>query len=293
MDDVVLTAGAMGALHVALRAVGRRSDEVVIPVPSWLDHPLYVLAAGMRPVPVAMTAEFDLDIDRIAAAFTPKTRAVLLSHPANPTGRVYGPTTWRELHDSIEAAERRFGTAITLIADEAHRDFVPTGHRSAAHEHERTIVTYSFGKWHQIQGQRVGYVAVSPRHPDRVAVREELEQWTRVLASLPSALMQSALPRLPALRHDGTWAHEARARLVDSLRGLGYDVAPGTATLFVYARTPDGLDDVEFVQRLATAGVLVLPAPVFHHAGGFRLALTASDAMMGRALDVLAATAPT
>jgi len=83
--DVVLTPGAMAALHAALHACGRPGDEVVIPTPCWLDYPLYVRATNRRAVCVPLAAEsFDLDIEAIAAALTRRTCAILLANPANP-----------------------------------------------------------------------------------------------------------------------------------------------------------------------------------------------------------------
>ena len=90
--------------------------------------------------------------------------------------------------------------------------------------------------------------------------------------------MQRALPRLLTLRQDHGWIAGWRKRLVDVLRGQGYVVTEPNATMFVYVRTPpEHHDDFEFVNHLASRRVLVLPAPVFHHSGHFRLSLTGSD----------------
>lgn len=293
--DVVLTPGAMGALHLALHAVGRPHDEVVIPVPCWLDHPLYVRAQGLVPVTVPLAPEtFALDIDAVAAAISPRTCAVLLTHPGNPTGRAYDPATLARLGAAISEAERRVGHPITLIADETHRDFMfGAVYHSAAAAHDRTLLVYSFGKYHFLQGQRLGYAAVSPRHPARDEVATELVRWTRITGlATPTALMQRALPGLLALRYDHGWLDCWRARLLDELAAQGYAVVRPDATLFAYVRTPSGLDDFAFVRALAFAGLLALPAPVFHHRGYFRLALTGSEPMLERALAILAEFAP-
>ena len=126
---------------------------------------------------------------------TNRTCAILLSHPANPTGRCYTAETLARLAAAIERAEHELGVEITVIADETHRDFVGAGRfeRAASH-HARTLIVYSFGKYHFLQGQRIGYVATSPRHPARRALATELVRWTRVLGFVtPTALMQRAL----------------------------------------------------------------------------------------------------
>ena len=282
-QDIILTPGAMAALHLALRATGAPGDEVVIPVPCWLDYPLYAHALGLTPVQVTLPAPgFELDVAAIERALTPRTAAVLLSNPSNPAGRSYPAEGFTLLASALEAAERRWGRRITLIADETHRDFTPDGlHADAATAWPATITVYSFGKYHFIQGQRIGYLAVSPRDPSREALALELVRWVRILGfCTPTALMQAAVPDLLQLRHDLGPIEHWRGLLTRELASAGYRVTPADATLFVYVATPDGVDDFEFIRRLAEVGTLALPAPVFHHRGHFRLSLTGGARML-------------
>jgi aspartate aminotransferase len=195
------------------------------------------------------------------------------------------------LRDALGSAEQRVGRPITLISDEVHRDFTAPGtFVTAAVAWPRTLVVYSFGKYHFLQGQRLGYVAVSPRHPQRREVSRELIGWTRIMGFMaPTALMQRAVPRLLELRHDGAPMRAWRSRFASELSAAGYDVAPGDGTFFLYVRTPGGdrTDDFAFVERLARTGVLTLPAPLFHHRGYFRLSLTGTPSMLERALATL------
>jgi aspartate aminotransferase len=290
-QDVILTPGAMAALQISLRAAGSPGDEVLIPVPCWLDYPLYVRHAGLEPRLVPLSAEnFELDVDAVAAALSERTCAVLLGHPGNPTGRNHHPDALALLAEVLRHGERHHGREITLIADETHRDFVAEGeYTSAAGPYERTVIVYSFGKYHFMQGQRLGYAATSPRHPDRERTRAELVAWTRIAGfATPTALMQRALPRLLTLRHDHGWLERWRSMVVDRLRSAGFGVTEPDATMFVYVRTPDGHpDDFAFLEEMATRGVLVLPAPVFHHGGHFRISLTGTEESLERGLAIL------
>ncbi len=295
-SDVVLTPGAMAGLQLALRVAGHPGDEVIIPVPCWLDYPLYVRSLGLVPVMVPMTSEtFEIDPVAVAEAISNKTCAILFSQPANPTGRSYGPVALKELAEVIDRAEQRLGCRVTLIADETHRDFVPEGgFHSPSAWWDRTLLVYSFGKYHFMQGQRLGYVAVSPRHPSRRRLAEELVLWTRITGvATPTSLMQLAVPRLLSLRYDQEWLIKWRKRFIEELSAEGYGVAPPEATMFLYVQNPSSYDDdFEFVEELAAAGLLVLPAPVFHHSGCFRLSLTGSEPMLERALSILERFAP-
>ena len=112
-------------------------------------------------------------------------------------------------------------------------------------------------------------------------------RWTRIDGiATPTALMQRALPRLLALRHDHGWLSDWRERGSSSRCAQPDTRSPSPdATMFVYVRTPPGYDDdFAFVERLAGRGLLVLPAPVFHHRGHFRLSLTGCEEMLERAM---------
>jgi aspartate aminotransferase len=289
-EDIVLTPGAMAAVHLALRVVGAPGDEVVIPAPCWLDFPLYVRFVGLVPMMVPLAElTFDLDVAAIEQVMSERTCAVLLSHPANPTGRSYPPSSLEQLSAAMQRAEARWGGKLTLIADETHRDFARPGqYASAAALFERSLIVYSFGKYHFMQGQRLGYVATSPKHPDRERVSSEMVRWTRITGvATPTSLMQQAVPRLLELHYEHAWVDEWRQRLLHELSDAGYSVVEPDATLFLYVRTPVRYRDFEFIEELASVGVLALPAPLFHHAGYFRLSLTGSEHMLERAIPIL------
>lgn len=293
-QDIVLTPGAMAALHIAIRAACGPGDDLLVPVPCWLDYPLYARYAGVTPVHVELTGpHFQLDLETIERHITARTTAILIANPSNPAGRCYSAESLAALAALLDDAERRIGHPITLLADETHRDFTEPGvHCPAARIRARTITIYSFGKYHFLQGQRIGYAAVAPSHDRRADVAEELVRWTRISGCCtPTALMQRAIPELLALKHDLRPVADARRWATTTLRQAGYDVTPADGTLFLYVRTPSGIDDFEFVHVMAARGVLVLPAPVFHHSRHFRISLTADRRALEAGIHTLAAFA--
>jgi aspartate aminotransferase len=282
--DVILTPGAMAALATVFRALG--GGEVVVVTPCWMDYPLYLVQLGLRPVLVPVDERtLHLDLDRLRAAIGPATRAVVLSQPANPTGIVYT----REELAALAAILREHDPQPVLVSDECHRDIASQPPPSPIEVYDETCVVYSFGKSLLAQGQRIGYVAVSPRISSGRAVGQLLERTCRMLGfCTPTALMQLAIRKLLARQPRGLAAIDARrARIVAALHASGYDLVPPDATFFVYPRSPDP-DDVAFTRRLAARGLLVLPSALFHHTGHFRLSLTATDEMLDNAVRVLA-----
>ena len=288
----------MAALNIVFRSLRSEGsngggDEVIVITPCWMDYPLYLAQLGMRAVPVPVDSRtLHLDLDAIRRALTPRTRAVILSQPANPTGVLYTREELRELANLLRADARV--EPPLLISDECHRDIraAGTAFTSPLECYPRTVIVHSFGKSLGMQGQRIGYAAVSPEMKHARQYAALLAQLCRAMGyCTPTALMQLALPRLLELRPDLSRADARRARVVAALREGGYDLVEPEATFFLYPRAPGG-DDVAFAERLAARGVLVLPSSVFHHAGHVRLSLTASDAMLDRALPVLIEMGP-
>lgn len=291
--DIIMTPGAMAALSILFRAVrgDEPAGEVVVITPCWMDYPLYLVEIGLRPVFVPVDPlTLRLDLERIRDAVGPRTRAVVLSQPANPTGIIY---TRDELVE-LAALLRQLDRPPLLISDECHRDVrgddVPLV--SPIEVYDETCIVYSFGKSLLMQGQRIGYIAVSPRISGGRAGAALLERICRMMGfCTPTALMQLAVRKLLTVRPPQLAAMDGRrARAAAALRDAGYELVAPQATFFLYPRSPDP-DDFAFAERLADRGVLVLPSQLFHHVGHFRISLTATDAMLDAALRALGGVA--
>lgn len=279
---MVLTPGAMGALSAVFRWLGERGGNVVIPVPTWLDHPLYAAMHGLTPRLLPTRApEFGLDLDAIARAIDGETRAIVLTHPGNPTGSLLGADALRALADLLH------GRQTIVVSDECHRDYVFGGDvfEPAVRYIPRTITIYSYGKRFMAQGQRLGYAAVSPALEGEAA--DELILRARALGiATPTALMQRALPDLERLAPATGRIGARRAHVVERLRRAGVETASGRATMFVYARAPRS-DAWAATEALADQGVVVCPAPLFHGEGWVRLTTSTTDAMLERGLTAV------
>jgi aspartate aminotransferase len=286
---VVMTPGAMSALNVVFRAVRRddQENEIVVVTPCWLDYPLYLAHLGIRPrfVPVQPTT-LRLDLDGLARALSPHTRAVVLSQPANPSGLLYGD----EELGALARILRESAAEPLLISDECHRDVVFGRARfvSPAEHYDATCIVHSFGKSWFMQGQRIGYAAVSPNMPEALAFADRLVAFCRIMGhATPTALMQLAVRDLVGRKPAFDAIARRKERAAHALQRVGYRLADSCATYFLYPEVPGGGDDVAFCDALASRGVLVLPSALFHHRGHFRLSLTADDAQTERALEIL------
>lgn len=288
--DICLTAGATAALHVAIRSVTDGDAEVVVPVPCWIDHMLYVAVQGATPVTVPLASgDFRLDVPALVQRIGSRTRAVLLTNPGNPSGTAVSRADLEALGTALQDAEAVTGLPITVISDETHCDHVPAASFCPASEViARCLTVHSFGKINRLHGQRIGYVAVSPNHPEREAVQGDLVRWCRALAAVPTSLMQEALPGLLALEHDLGPIDERLVALRSGLEELGLDYSSSDGPPYTYVRRPSWApDDAALVADLAARGLLVMPASVFGHEGWFRVSVTGSAAQVASTLEVL------
>ncbi|MFC9285743.1 aminotransferase class I/II-fold pyridoxal phosphate-dependent enzyme [Streptomyces sp. NPDC057052] len=289
--DVLLTPGATAALSVVLAALFRPGDEVIVPVPCWMDNILYLRRRGLRPVPVACGTDGRLDVAALARAIGPDTAGVLISQPVCPTGVLHSVGELAALAEVLGAARTRHGRTLVLISDEVHRDqtWDTAPFTSPVQVYPDTVSLYSFGKAWSLQGQRTGYAAFGPALDGRTDVLARAERALRSLGfCAPTALMQRLVVELADLTPECGPLHRDQLLLRGTLDRLGYTTVPGQATGFVYARCPAGTDDWTFVSRLARHGVLAMPSSLFHEPGAFRLALNVGPerlADVGRGLE--------
>ena len=281
--DVSLTTGAFGGLASTLRAVLDPGDEVIYLSPPWFFYVPMILANGAKAVRVKITPpEFELPVDGIEQAITPRTRAIILNSPHNPSGRIFQPDELRRLARVLNNAPR----PIYMLSDEAYSRIIYDSREfhSPLHYYDRSFLIYTYGKTLIAPGQRIGYVAISPSMPEREEIRQALWVSQVVTAfAFPNALMQYAMGDLEKASIDVGALERRRDRVVRGLKAMGYETVTPEATFYVMVRSPMS-DDVAFTSRLAREKVFVLPGKIFELPGWFRISLTGNDAMVERAM---------
>jgi aspartate aminotransferase len=291
--DIALTAGAFAAISVALRLVLDAGDEAIYSEPAWFCYEPMLLAADAVPRKIALKSpSFDLDLDAIDAAITPRTRLVIVNTPHNPTGRIYGREILAALAERLERASKRIGRRIFLLSDEPYRRirFDARPFVSPAAVYPWTLVSYSYGKVLLAPGQRLGYLAISPLMPaiDRQALRDAMFTAQMSLGwCFPNAVMQYALPELDKLSIDIQALARRRDALTAALTKAGHTVLPPEGTFYLWARWASRDPERQW-NALADRGVFVMPGSLMNARDYFRVSLTASDEMVARAVPVFA-----
>ncbi|HZK48683.1 MAG TPA: pyridoxal phosphate-dependent aminotransferase, partial [Thermoleophilia bacterium] len=204
-DNIVMTSGAGGALNVIFKAILDAGDEVLVPRPYFVEYGSYVDNHGGVLRLVDTNPDFSLDLDGISAAITPKTRAVILNSPNNPTGRIYPEGTVRELGRLLERKGAETGRIIFLIADEPYRKIVygDTAVPSLMAAYKNTILATSYSKDLSLSGERIGFVAAGSGIRDIQKLMGGLVLANRILGFVNApALMQRAVARLQGVHVD-------------------------------------------------------------------------------------------
>ena len=291
-EDILLTNGAFAALAVALSVAMDPSDEVIFISPPWFFYESLIAAAGGVPVRVKVQpGSFDLDLEAIAAALTPRTSAIIINSPNNPTGVIYSSETLTALGALLRDASARHSRPITLLSDESYSRILFDGqpfHSPTAY-YPNSLLIYTYGKTLLTPGQRIGYIALPPDLPERQRMREAVYT-AQIMAgyAFPNALLQHALPELEDVSIDLAHLQHKRDWMVSALRQMGYELHVPQGTFYLLPRSPLA-DDWAFAERLAEKKILVLPGVMVEQPGYFRISLTANDEMIEQALPGFAA----
>jgi aspartate/methionine/tyrosine aminotransferase len=279
-----VTSGSSGALVLALMALVDRGDEVILFEPAFVMYRPLVEFLGGRAVAIDTSPSFRIDVDSVAAAITPATKAILLNTPANPTGFVADADTVRDL----AALGERHG--VTLISDELYRSYCyDAPFASPALHSERVVVIDGFSKSHAMTGWRVGWVHGPKEIIDACTM---LQQYTFVCA--PHVGQWAALAALDAAMDlPLAECRRKRDRLMAGLRGHYEFVQPGGA-FYLYPQAPGGSGRAFAARAAEDERLIVVPGSVFGAADThFRIAYTVTDHTLDRGIAALCRLAAT
>ena len=168
-QHIVMTVGAAGALNVVFKTILDPGDEVLALAPYFGEYRGYV--ANHQGVLVEVTPDMDTfqpDLEDMERKITEKTKAVIINNPVNPTGVIYSEETIQKMASILEKNQEQYGHEIFMVSDEPYRELVYDGNQVPflTKYYQNTFVTYSFSKSLSIPGERIGYIAVSPRMAD-------------------------------------------------------------------------------------------------------------------------------
>ncbi|MCC5962527.1 MAG: aminotransferase [Rhodobacteraceae bacterium] len=260
--QLAITSGCNQAFCAAIAALAGPGDAVIVPTPWYFNHAMWLDMQGITSTALPCGDDMLPDPDQAARLITPRTRAIVLVTPNNPTGTEYPATLIAAFRDLARAR------GLALVVDETYRDFL--SHDGPPHDlftdpdwDDTLIHLYSFSKSYRLTGHRVGALATSPA---RLA---EIEKFLDTVTICPTTLGQRAA--LWGLEHLGDWLAGERAEILhraqvlrDALATLPDWDLRGCGAYFAYIRHPFAMPSDHLARDLVrAAGVLLLPGTMF------------------------------
>lgn len=286
-DRVLMCVGAGGGLNVVLKSILDPGDEVVVLAPYFPEYPFYVDNHGGRMVAVPTGPGFQPDLAALEKALTPRTAAVLVNSPNNPSGAVYPQGTLDALGALLRRHGERTGRVVHLVSDEPYRRILFDGREPASvfRSSDAAVLVTSHSKDLALPGERIGMVAVGPSCPDGPGLMAAFTFANRILGFVNApALMQRAVAGLQGRSVDPGIYQATRDRLCGALAAMGYAFERPGGAFYLFPRAPGG-DDVAFVRRLLEERVLVVPGSGFGTPGHFRISYCVTDREIDGALE--------
>jgi len=286
--DVVMTVGAAGALVSFFRAVIEPGDEVITPAPYFVEYGAYCgHFGGVLKAVKSLPPTFAPDVDGIAKAITPKTRAIIVNSPNNPTGCIYELKDLQALAELVEKVNETRERPLFLLFDEPYRAFAFDGAvvPAALPLSRFACVLGSFSKTLSLAGERIGYFVANPSMPDQASLIAAVTLTTRTLGYVNAPVIgQRLASRLLDETVDLDIYDRRRKLMAKILREAGVEFEMPKGAFYFFAKSPVE-DDAVFVDALLHEKILVVPGKGFGFAGYVRLCCSVDEKIIARSAE--------
>lgn len=284
---IYMTCGAAASLTISLSAICNAGDEVITFAPYFTEYKVFTETAGARLLALPSDpATFQIDFAALEGALSPKTAAVLVNSPNNPSGVVYGRETVKKLAALLAEKSAEYGRTIYLISDEPYRELVYGGVEVPylPAYYKDTLVCYSYSKSLSLPGERIGYIFVSPQAKDAAALFLAVCGAGRALGYVCApSLFQKVIARCQGVTSDVSVYEKNRNTLLSALTSYGFTCVRPDGAFYLFVRSPEP-DANAFCEKAKQYDLLLVPGDDFGCAGYVRIAYCVSPAMIARSL---------
>ena len=277
--NLIMTVGAASGLNVILKTILNPGEEVIVFAPYFLEYGAYVRNYDGVLVEISPdTTTFQPNLAEFEQKITPKTKAVIVNTPHNPTGVVYSEETIRKLSAILEAKQKEFGTVIYLISDEPYRELAYDGVEVPylTKYYDNTVVGYSYSKSLSLPGERIGYLVI----PDEADGSEELISAATIAnrtlgcVNAPS-LIQKVVAKCVDAKTDLAAYDKNRQALYNGLKECGFECIKPQGAFYLFVKSPVA-DEKAFCEAGKKYNILMVPGSSFACPGYVRLAYCVS-----------------
>lgn len=278
--NIIMTVGAAGGINVIFKAVVNAGDEIIAFAPYFGEYRSYAANVDAKLVVVPPdTTTFQPDLDTFEKMITPKTKAVIVNTPNNPTGVVYSEDTIKKMAEILERKQKEYDRVIILFSDEPYRELAYDGVEVPylTKYYDNTVVGYSYSKSLSLPGERIGYLVIPDALDDSVTIKTACNVATRILGFVNApSLMQKVIGRCVDVDVSENIAAYNRNRetLYKGLLELGFECIKPEGAFYMFVKTP--VDDKEFCERAKKYNILIVPGSTFACPGFARIAYCVS-----------------
>lgn len=272
-DNIVMTVGAAGGLNVVFKSILDPGDEVIVPCPFFVEFMFYIGNHNGVIKLVDTKDDFHLDIEKIKAAITRKTKAILINSPHNPTGAVYHEEELLELVDLLHERSKK-GQRIYIVADEAYKKIIYNGTKlpNLPNLYDDTVIVTCHSKDLGLAGERIGYIAMSPRIKNVRSLIDATIFANRILGFINApAIMQRVVAKFQRSSVDIMDYQKKRDAIYNILVESGFEVIKPEGAFYIFPKSPIP-DDIQFVKTMLQHHILTVPGVGFGKPGYFRIA---------------------
>jgi len=285
-SHIYMTCGAAASLTISLHALFNEGEEVILLAPFFPEYVVFAEKAGATVRIVNSSEDFQIDFSALEAAISPKTKAIIINSPNNPSGVVLSEKTIRHLADLLHEKSIAFGTDIYIIADEPYRElaygniqvpYIPNFYPN-------TIVCYSFSKSLSLPGERIGYIFVSPKAKNCSDLFAAVCGAGRALGFVCApSLLQYTIKECLGQTADLTVYEENRNLLYNALTEYGYSVVRPDGAFYLFLKSPEP-DANAFCERAKKYELLIVPGDSFGCKGYVRISYCVSPDVIQKSL---------
>lgn len=277
--NIVMTVGAAGGLNVILKTLLNPGDEVIAFAPYFGEYRSYTNNYDGVIVEISPnTTDFQPKLDEFEIKITPKTKAVIVNTPNNPTGVVYSEETIKKMAAIMEAKQKEYGTDIYLIADEPYRELVYDGAEVPylTKYYDNTIVGYSYSKSLSLPGERIGYLVIPDEVEDSETILSAAGVATRILGFVNApTLQQKVVAKCINEKTDLSYYDRNRETLYNGLKECGFECIKPQGAFYLFVKSPVA-DEKEFCAAAKKYNILIVPGSSFACPGYVRIAYCVS-----------------
>ena len=277
--NICMTVGAAGGMNTILKSIINPGDEVVAIAPFFSEYRGYVENYGGKLVVAPPNPpEFRLDVERLASVISPKTKAVIVNNPNNPSGVVYTEDDINKLVEALEIKKAEYNTEIAIISDEPYRELVYDGRKVPflTKYYKDTFVCYSYSKSLSLPGERIGYIVIPDEMTESEALKSALSVATRILGfvNAPSLLQLTVAANVDAEVNVSGYDRNRKA-LHEGLTKLGFECVKPEGAFYLFMKSPIS-DEKTFCDLAKEQNILLVPGSAFGCPGYVRIAYCVS-----------------